>query len=474
MSDRMDNIKEKKDPAPGSSGRERFGLIGNPLGHSLSPEIHEAIFRLLGLDAEYKLYPLSEDELRRKLPELLRELRGLNITIPYKRDIFSFLEGSDELAARFDSVNTVFEGRGYNTDAAGFLAADMDFKNSKVLILGSGGVSHTMLHCAAAEGAEEIIVRTRSPLKASKWLSEISPLYPGCRLYAAADSGKIEAPVDYILNGTPLGMWPYDSRLPLPRDTYLQFLESGTLKGVFDAIYNPAATRFVLLAQSYGVRAVGGLHMLVRQALEAEKIWHPERRADFESPDFVSGMKAVERQLALYLCEKFPLKIVLTGFMAAGKSTVGERLQKELGGGFGFVDLDQRIAEKEGRSIKDIFAEKGEAYFRRRELETLAEVMQSGQSLIVATGGGALLQDGAEEIVRENGGKIIFLDVSYEEAMKRGARSDERPLLLKPYPETRALYENRRNQYEDMADLRVDADLTVDENVSFIRNCLFL
>lgn len=448
--------------------KEHFALIGRPLGHSLSPQIHEAIFRSLGIDADYTLCELAPEELAEAVPQLLEQKHGFNCTIPYKKALIPFFSDLDETAARCGAVNTVYKRRGYNTDAAGFLANGFDYKEARVLVLGSGGVAQTMISCVAEAGARAIVIQSRRPEQLTGQLQELAALYPHCSFQAVAAASEAQGPFHYILNGTPVGMWPHGGELPLPRALYLRLLHAPEMQAVFDAIYNPAATRFVLLARSAGVRAEGGLKMLFHQALEAEKIWHPELAAAFRRPDVIRKLAEAEAGLALRLFHEFPQKIVFTGFMASGKSTAARALAEALGLPEAFVDLDSYIEEKSGLSISELFAEQGEACFRQLEQKALAEVLAQERSIILAAGGGTLLNPGAAELVRACGGQIIALEVSLEAVLARTKGSDTRPLLRKSHKEVKALYNRRREQYSALADLSVEADLSREDCLQFI------
>ncbi len=451
--------------------KKRFGLIGHPLGHSLSPEIHEAIFAGLGIEAEYRLYDL--EDLGLEVPALLETLDGFNCTIPYKRDLITFLDEISPEAEVYGSVNTVFQRKGYNTDAAGFLASGFAFAGTRVLILGTGGVSHTFAHCVAGEGASEVVFLTRSPAKAADWLTDLHSGYPGTVFRAVAEVEEAvysagDAGFHYILNGTPLGMWPESAGLPLDREVYLDLLKRPEMRGVFDAIYNPVATRFLLLARSAGVRAVSGLDMLIFQAVEAERIWHPELAERFETKPFTDAIQKLKQTLTGYLFEKFPLRLVLTGFMGSGKSATGRDLAGLLGPAVTYIDLDEAIEARAGLAIKEIFATQGEAAFRTLEREVLGEILQGPGAVLLSTGGGTMVQEGAVDLVRSYGGQIVLLDSSFETSMARTSGGDERPLLNQDLAGVKALYEKRRPLYRAMADLIVDADRERAERASFI------
>ena len=138
-----------------------YGLIGHPLGHSLSPFIHHSILAAAALPGTYRLYDIPGDQLPETVSRLSHELAGFNCTIPYKEAVIPCLSGLDATAGRILSVNTVFQGTGYNTDYAAFKSECPLRPDAKVLILGAGGVSRTMAYAAAAAGCETWIAARR-------------------------------------------------------------------------------------------------------------------------------------------------------------------------------------------------------------------------------------------------------------------------------------------------------------------------
>lgn len=464
----------KTDTAGSASRTEQYGLIGHPLGHSLSPVIHRALLKILDIPGDYQLFDLNAGELQRKIPELMATLDGFNCTIPYKKQLVPYLSDLSPEARRYGSVNTVYKGVGYNTDAAGFMATGFHYAGSRVLILGTGGVSHTMAHCVALAGAREVVFQTGHPTEARAWLAELSSAYPAGSFHAYSPDQLAKAVQSnaegfhFILNGTPAGMWPHAQGLPLARDLYRDLLGRHELSGVFDAIYNPVATRFILMAAAAGIRAVSGLHMLLFQAVEAQKIWHPERAADFDTAEVQARLTRLETELVSHLLEEYPVKLVLTGFMGSGKSSTGRLVADHLGKKVHYIDLDEAIVSRWCQSISEMFATVGEAEFRRRERAMLEEFLARSGSILLATGGGAMIQDGAEAIVREKGGQIILLDVSLETALARSNGHNTRPLLNQEYNAIVALYNQRRPLYLDMADLVINADLGKAERVDLI------
>lgn len=248
---------------------QRFGLIGHPLGHSFSKDYFTEKFRREGLaDHRYDLFDLEDIH---QLPGLLQEtkdLRGLNVTLPYKRSIVPFLTRVDALAAAVGAVNTISvseEGLvGHNTDVFGFwqlvepvvtLLRDPGSNiRPRALVLGSGGASRAVAYVLRDLGIRFRVVSRDREHGDLTW-SMIDPTVIGvCRL---------------IINTTPLGMHPLVDGAPeLP-------YEALTSRHVLiDLVYNPARTRFLQLGEEQGARAIGGLGMLHAQAEESWRIWH--------------------------------------------------------------------------------------------------------------------------------------------------------------------------------------------------------
>lgn len=430
-----------------------FGLIGHPLGHSLSPFLHQELLRAAGLPGEYRLLDLEPGELPGVLPGLLQSMRGINCTIPYKETILPYLSRLEETAARIGSVNTVSRGVGYNTDYAAFQKVCPLTRDDRVLLLGAGGVSRTMAF-AAAEAGTRIWILARRPEQTQALVDDVAAFcekyhYDGQAACLASlaewEAMRHQEGGWVVLNGTPLGMWPKTGGMPLPaRD-----LDACRL--VFDTIYNPPATRLVLAARSRGIPAVGGLDMLFHQALQAERIWHPD--ADFPE----KKIAAVQQKLARAILRQSALTILVTGFMGSGKTTVGRLLANELD--LPFTDLDQVIEQVSGRSIPTIFAEDGEPAFRALEQQLLQVELERADSRILSCGGGTLLAAEAIERVRRSSALVLFLDASLDSIRQRVRGGEGRPMIAKQgQANMQALFEQRRPKYLANADLVVTAD----------------
>ena len=346
-------------------GERIYGLLGRKLGHSWSVPIHNA----LGCK-DYQLIELEPEELGAFLAR--PDIGGLNVTIPYKRDVMAYCDVIDEAARAIGSVNTLSrraDGKLYawNTDAAGFRwmaeRAGIGFSGRKVVILGSGGASLTAQAICRAMGAREVVVVSRNGEDNYENLSR-------------------HADADILVNTTPVGMYPAVGTSPVDLRAF------PACRGVLDVIYNPRRTALLLQAEELGIPCSDGLPMLVAQAKAAEEHFFETTIPDSEN----------ERILALLLQEA--TNIVLIGMPGCGKTSVGQALAAL--SGREAIDLDQRIVEKAGCSIPEIFAAEGEAAFRALEREVAAEVGKlSGK--IILTGGGVVKDNRNYAPLHQNG-----------------------------------------------------------------------
>ena len=435
---------------------KRFGLIGHPLGHSLSPQIHRGIMDVAGIDGDYRLFDIAPENLRRELPALIRELDGINCTIPHKTAVIEQLARLDDSARLAGAVNTIDTrapagAAGYNTDIAGFeRTCGMDLRGKRVAILGSGGTARAFAAACLAQGAQSLAIAARNAEKSAALAAGIAEAFPGAatEIRVAPDASEsFDADAfDIILNSTPLGMWPRCGGIPL--DPALL----GPGAEVFDPIYNPVATRLVLNARKRGARASSGLRMLVRQAIEAQKIWNPGAALDAAAIE-----AALLPPLLRELPRKSPFKLLLTGFMGAGKSTVGRILAAKLG--FAFIDLDSEIERAAARPIPRIFAEDGEPRFREMERAAAAAALASGGSAVIATGGGFPTFAENRELVRAGSALVFDIAISFEEAWRRVDSATSSPNarpLARSRADTEALHKARKKVYDDFCDFQAE------------------
>ena len=319
-----------------------YGLIGGKLGHSYSKIIHEKI-----ADYTYELLPLPTEAEARTFMER-RAFAAINVTIPYKQFVIPYCDVVDPKAQAIGAVNTIVnrDGKlyGYNTDYAGFAylagAHGVDFAGKTVLILGTGGTHSTVTAVCRDGGAKEILTASRTGKGDALLYSE----------------AMHRPDVQIIVNTTPCGMFPNVGQCLIDPKAF------PALEAVLDVVYNPFRTELLLRAEDCGVTAAGGFEMLVAQAV--------------------------------FAAEHFTGRQMDTA--AIIPAALAKRLDKK------FVDLDAEIERRTGHNIPDIFAQEGEAAFRRYEADVLAEVAK-GNSQVIACGGGVIKSPANTRALRQNG-----------------------------------------------------------------------
>lgn len=258
-------------------GLKKYAVIGHPMGHTMSPFIHKRLFELSGTEAQYDVFDIAPQDLDNQYKNVLSKLDGFNITIPHKQRIISLLDSLDSKAKMYGSVNTVAfteEGaKGYTTDPDGFLKA-LEAENispsGRVVILGCGGVARTMAYEAALKNADlSFAVREEDTEICKALCKEIKDTLNTDVSFCLLDG--IEGEIDLLVNATPIGMYPKTDAQPVD-DKVLS-----KTKAVFDAVYNPLETQLVKKAKAMGCKALGGMSMLVWQAVAAHEIWDGSR-----------------------------------------------------------------------------------------------------------------------------------------------------------------------------------------------------
>ena len=391
-----------------------YGLLGERLGHSFSPQIHRD---LAGYD--YQLLPTPPEAVEDLFAR--RAFQGLNVTIPYKRTVMPLCDEIDPRAAAIGAVNTVVNrnGRltGYNTDIDGFLymarRAGVDMAGKKVVILGSGGTSRTARAAAGELGAREIITVSRHGEDNYQNLSR-------------------HADAQVLVNTTPVGMYPNWGQSPVSLESF------PALEGVLDVVYNPLRTALLLQAEERGLPRSCGLPMLVAQAKRAAELFTGQNIDDSRAEAVLHGLRG---QLT---------NIVLIGMPGCGKTTVGRALAGKLGRTF--VDLDEEIVRRAGMSIPEIFAREGEAGFRERESALVREFGER-TGLVVSTGGGVVTRRENYIPLKQNG---LLLHLRRDPA---ALPTDGRPLSQATAPEE--LWRRRAPLYAAFADGEIDNNGTL-------------
>ena len=403
----------------------KCGLLGRNLSHSYSPQIHTFL-------GEYT-YELYERE-----PGTLAEFfnnatfTGINVTIPYKKDVIPFCHRLTDTAKKLGAVNTIVrcsDGTliGHNTDYFGFssmvMRTGLCVANKKVLVLGSGGASSTAVAVMTEHGAEVIVISRSGKNN-----------YSNLALHRDAA---------VIVNATPVGMYPNNGESPVDLALF------PNLEGVLDMVYNPARTKLLLDAEERGIIAENGLWMLIAQAKESAE-WFLGRKLDNSLIDSIHHTLSIQMQ-----------NIVLIGMPGCGKTTVAALLAEQIGRPV--IDLDKEIVQEAGCDIPRIFREQGEQKFRQLETHVLAKLSkQSG--VILSTGGGCVTREENYPLLHQNG-RIIWLQRDIH-----SLPTDGRPISQRN--DLSALFQAREPMYRRFADHIVDNNGTVEETLEAIRRLL--
>ena len=253
---------------------KKYAVIGHPIGHTMSPFIHTKLFELAGIDAVYTKLDVAPESLGYEYDHILSKLSGYNITIPHKQSIIQYLDEIDEKANMYGSVNTVsnrdYTSKGYTTDPDGFLKA-LDAAKiglaGRVVILGCGGVARTMAYEVVLKNIPLLFAVRAEDVEIAKALcEEIKGTVIGSQPSYCLIS-ELEGDIDVLINATPIGMFPKVENQPVSDEIIAK------CKNVFDAVYNPLETVLIQKAKANGSTAVGGMSMLVWQAVVSHEIW---------------------------------------------------------------------------------------------------------------------------------------------------------------------------------------------------------
>lgn len=261
-----------------------YGIFGYPLSHTLSPAMHEAALRQLGIHANYIVLELMPGPFQKLMSQKARFLlAGFNVTVPYKETVMKYLSKISPEARAIGAVNTVYRQKnrwvGANTDMEGFLLTlrkDAGFRpaRKKAVVLGAGGAARAVVYGLSKEGAREVLLSDCFPEKARKIVRDMAKIFPRV-VYHAVPSGAQEiknamCEADVIINATPLGLKAQDPRV-VPE---IWVPKAGRRKMLFmDLIYNPAMTPFLKAAKAKGHKTLNGLGMLLYQGARALELW---------------------------------------------------------------------------------------------------------------------------------------------------------------------------------------------------------
>lgn len=414
----------------------KHGLIGEHLGHSFSKQIQTRIAEIENVkDYDYQLVELDKEEFKEFMEK--KDFKGINVTIPYKKDVIPYLDEMDESAKAIGAVNTIInvDGKlkGYNTDFGGFLymvkAHNVHMEGKKVLIIGNGGACAAVKAVCKHENAKDIVIVSRSANR-------------GAIGYDEMYTSHLDA--DIVVNTSPVGMFPNIVNAPIDVSWFHK------LECVLDVVYNPILTRLCFEAQEADIKRVIGLEMLIAQAKYTFEI--------FENMSFDDSIiDEIKKEMLKDRCN-----IVLIGMPSAGKTTIGKMLEEKLGKEF--FDLDDMIIAKAGKSIPEIFQESGEAGFRAIETEVAIEASKMNNK-IIATGGGVVKHKVNMDFLRLNG-ITIFIDRDIDKLIS----SDPNRPLSSSKQALQQMYKERYPLYQKYAAYIAVNNANIEETVDDIVN----
>ena len=406
-----------------------FGVAGRPILHSLSPEIHRALYARFGVDAAYLRVRADGPE---DILTLMREagFKGMNATSPFKESLFPLLDRLDDSAVSTGAVNTILAGtgglRGFNTDTRGIAEAlkksGIPLRRERVLVLGAGGAGRAAVRAMQAENAFVTVINR------GKEKTELLAESMGCaslpweELPAALSGHRL------LINTIPAS----PAFFPIDR------LRPGTT--ILDADYRNAPLEAA--ARDRGCRYIPGTEWLLRQGVAAFLLMNGLRPEEAPLPeeDFLPGLSA-----------RVPEKkkgIVLVGFMGSGKTTIGRRLAESLS--YAFLDTDEWIEEREQMTVSEIFARRGEARFRALEREAVGR-FTGVESLVLSCGGGAVC-DPASRAEMKRHGWVVWLYTPLARTAER-IKNGSRPLWQDRREDLLRLFTERKTAYALTADL---------------------
>ena len=447
------------------NGKTRLlGLLGDPVEHTMSPLIHNTLSDILGINEVYVPFHTHREGLASAVKGAYElNILGMNATVPHKNEVMDRLVDIDDGAKAIGAVNTLVrvEGgyKGYNTDMLGLSREldvyGIDLTGKRTVILGAGGAAKAVAYMCMNKGADEVFILNRTLEKAQAIADDMNKHFGRDAAHAMnlSDYGMLDSEDGYIVfQSTSIGLSPRCEDVVIDDESFYKRVRVGV-----DLIYNPFETKFMRLCRQAGAEAYNGLRMLLYQGIIAYELWNDISISE-DIADIVYDrlLKAVRGN------------VILIGFMGCGKTTVGHALAEKLS--YGFLDSDEYIEGKEGCSISQMFADKGEAYFRQLETDSLKELNRTLSHSILSTGGGLpMRQENVDELRKL--GTIVYLDVTPDEVINRLAGDDTRPLLQGDNVDekVRNLLDERRPVYEAAADAVIPVSgIEVDDIVAEI------
>lgn len=395
---------------------QQYTVIGRGLEHSLAPVVYRALFYRAGLPADYTASPLEEEQLADPASvQWLRELDGFQVAWPFQRKIVPYLDRLEPSAEGCRSVTAVRRDPdgalvGANTSIPGLLGAlgDRGLQlQGKVCVVGCGAVGRNFLAEALSRGCQATLaVLPHQWLQAGEMLLPLKEAYPDNppRLLL---TDQLEEPFDLMINTTLSGMYPRIDELPVPLEALVH------TRAVFDLIHNPSTTLLIREAARCGCAVAGGAGMLVHQAASTIRFWGGP---DFAQEDLARLTALVENlttpSVAMDL--EGTGTIALCGFMGAGKETVGRLVAKRTGRRF--LDLEQLITGKTGRTEAQLLQEMGYQKYARLENRLVEELCGLPGLVLAVTSQAAVRPENLPHLRRC---RTVFLDTPFHYCLAR-------------------------------------------------------
>ncbi|MEL7498574.1 MAG: shikimate dehydrogenase [Planctomycetota bacterium] len=454
-----------------------LGVIADPVAHSLSPVVHNAVIRELGLNMLYMPFRVPKeylDEFIKICPEM--GIKGLSVTIPHKERCLKSINVLDDNVAGIKAANTiVFEdvnAFGFNTDCSAAMTSienklvevrpdEEPFANRKFTLLGSGGVARAIAFGLKRRNAQ-VFICGRDYRKSEALADSLK-----CDSIDWTTRANFETSV--LVNCTPVGMHPNMDESPFDAEWF----DKNTI--AFDTIYNPEQTLFIKEARKAGCETITGVDMFVRQAGEQFELF-TGKPADLDK--FRYELKRATSPAKYYRGQQDKEKgavrqqrVFLIGYRGAGKSSVAKVLAKSLG--WKVYDTDDLIEKSTGKTIADIFEEQGEEYFRRLEASAVKEICQKKDKVVVALGGGAPTVEKIRTLIKRKG-NVIWLRATDDTLIERiesdPKSSNQRPNLTPQggRDEVQTMLRKRSTVYESCAEMTVDVDMVKPSGVARI------
>ena len=431
---------------------KKLAVIGHPIAHSYSPLMNNFISREMKQDYIYEVIDVAPENLGEAIAKLKADgYAGFNVTAPHKFNVMQYLDEVSEEAQYFGVVNTVVnkDGRliGYNTDADGFYEAlryrGFDPCGKHVLIFGAGGAAQALAINLSTK-CESLTVINRTKERAFELCDRIKKC-TGVEIKTEIDRETYDLIINCTIlgRGKNIGVSPLSDLGIITKDTYCA-----------DILYNPWETKFLKDAKSMGAKCENGLSMLIFQGILGYRLF-----TGVNVP--LSMASGIEKEILKHR------NIVLTGFMASGKTVVGKALSEKLGRKF--IDTDLLVEEKCKMSIPEIFEKYGEEYFRKVEAEVIRETSLEKGS-VIATGGGVVLDSENIETLRKNA-TIVNLESCRDVIIARLSKDDgTRPLNKGQDIEQILDRFEKRKPFYDNCDIKVKItnEMNVEDSLSAV------